>query len=257
MAKVGRYLLDKAIDTTVYLAIGALELFLFNELYSLTSLTLGSLLLLVAILGGAAFLILYTVRKLVFRVKATNQKEELERKESKLQFEKDLPDFGDLLAQATKQILLMGVSLESIVVKHRDNIENALRAGKSLFFNVMNPDDDFGIVSGRPTKSLAEPFARTAGSTRTQTDIRTSLSILSQLKKRYPDTLRVKTHRLVPFHSIIIIDESILQVGFYLHGSDPSGRPQVVIRKQENEKMFDAFWRSFWAAWEKSDELAS
>lgn len=170
--------------------------------------------------------------------------------DSQLYLTEELGHLGPLLAKAQQRLWVMGVSLTKFAIDQRDTIPRLLTNGvdvRFLLLRSLNPD----------SKELdqVEKFVEATGAPDTSSGINTSLGVLRTLRTQHPTKLEVKQHGLLPFHSMVIVDDSFIQVGFYLYKAGPPDRPQAIVSNSLHPEIFKRLENSYEQAWRLAEPV--
>jgi hypothetical protein len=147
----------------------------------------------------------------------------------------------DFLSQAKQRIVILGGSLESIVVQNRKTIWEILDQRILIEFILQNPS---WVSSTKLSKEIA--FTPLEGG------IARSLGVLCSIKNELDASKKsgcvIKTYEVHATYSGIIIDpdspESKVLVELYPYDTQAESRPIVVIHRKENEALFKTWWHS-------------
>jgi len=149
---------------------------------------------------------------------------------------------ADLLSQARFRIVLLGGSLETVVLQHVRLLEKILKGGVVMEFLIQDPEwvKSVEIDKGTSSGNLSDGISRTLGVLR---EIRRKLGILEN------ENCIIKMYRFHATNSGIVIDpdssEARAIIEFYPYDADAELKPSIVINRKENEAVFNKWWRSF------------
>jgi hypothetical protein len=152
---------------------------------------------------------------------------------------------ASFLSQANHRIVLLGGSLETIVVQNRNTIKKTLEKGILIEFLVQNPDwiTSVGLDKATVTTlsiSYKDGIKRSLG---------TLCSIMSELGASNKNKCAIKTYQIHATHSGIAIDpehpEGKILVELYPYGTQSESRPSFLVHRKENEALFETWWQSF------------
>lgn len=155
---------------------------------------------------------------------------------------KELPPPEDFLKSAKDEIDLMGFSLWDIVVQNRGTITDLLKQGKHIRFILLDPNS---VDVKRFEDAIVDADIKG--------QIQKSLEQLHKLKQSLSDTERgrldVRTHDLLPFHTIMAIDaksdSGVLRVEYYVYGTDSRSWISLGISKKNQPQLFEKYWKSY------------
>jgi len=244
LAKILRYFGDKVVDALIFIVVTSA---LTAVYFSIPTLPLSLVFGVIAIASTIVLIIVILVRSIRNRQLQSSAKETFG-SATYVDLVSNLPEFANLLSRAHDEIYLMGVSFESI--NQRVNIlKERLKNGVNVRFLALDPDS-------KHVKDMEETQA--VGQLRSR--IVSTLAIMHEIKKQYPDNLEIRTYDCPPFHSMIIIDpreslEGFIQVGFYLYEVDGHSLPTLVVPRMgqlhENE-IFAKLLHSYNWIWKRS-----
>lgn len=165
---------------------------------------------------------------------------------------KELPTLEDFLGSARDEIDLMGFSLWDIVVQNRATIITLLKQGKHIRFILLNP-----------TSVDVKKFEEAIVDANLKDQIQHSLEQLRALKNGLSDVERgrldIRTHDLLPFHTIIAVDaksdSGVLQVESYVYGTDSRLWSSLRISKKNQPQLFEKYWKSYEYVHEHSRDI--
>jgi hypothetical protein len=163
--------------------------------------------------------------------------------DSPLYLTKDLGVLDHLLIKPVKSLRVMGISASEFTTKHRDTTSELLRQGIRVQILLLDPRE----IDSKP--GLVGKYIQVAGAPNTRDMIVVSLGQLKTLATSNAK-LEVRQHTLLPFHSMIIVDDSFIQVGFYLYKAGPPNRPQAIVSKMLHPKIFELLEKSYTEAWD-------
>jgi hypothetical protein len=93
--------------------------------------------------------------------------------------------------------------------------------------------------------------------------IQKSLEQLRKLKQSLSDLERgrldVRTHDLLPFHTIVAVDaksdSGLLNVEYYIYGTDSQPWISLRISKKNQPQLFEKYWKSYEYVHERSRDI--
>jgi hypothetical protein len=158
----------------------------------------------------------------------------------------------DFLRSAKDEIDLMGFSLWDIVVQNRKTIIDLLKQGKHIRFILLSP-----------TSVDVKRFEDAIVDADIKGQIEKSLEQLRKLKQSLSDLekgrLDVRTHDLLPFHTIVAVDaksdSGLLNVEYYIYGTDSQPWISLRISKKNQPQLFEKYWKSFEYVHERSRDI--
>jgi hypothetical protein len=155
----------------------------------------------------------------------------------------------DLIDSAHSSVDLLGFTLESWSVGVRDTIRKSLKDGKHFRFIILSP----AFKAMKEADDLNQRI-------NLQGRISESLRMLQTIKSELPDVekgrLDIRTHDLLPIHSIVVIDaeseRGVIYVEYYLYGADSRSWVTLSVSKKEQSALFDRYWQSYKYVWDRS-----
>jgi hypothetical protein len=169
---------------------------------------------------------------------------------SQLYLTEQLGHLGPLLAKSKQRLWMMGVSLSKFAIDQRSTVPKLLERGVAVRFLLLKVDEP--NVKG---PDLAGKFVEVTGAPNTKSGITDSLALLKDLKAKYPMKLEVRQHGSLPFHSMVVVDDSFIQVGFYLYKTGPPDRPQAIVSKSLHPEIFEHLLNSYNAVWDIAESV--
>jgi len=165
---------------------------------------------------------------------------------------KELPTLEDFLRSTNFEIDLMGFSLWDTTVQNRKTIIDLLKQGKHIRFILLSPTSDL-------VKRLEDAIV----DVNIKNQIQQSLEQLLKLKQSLSDIERgrldIRTHDLLPFHTIIAIDaksdSGLLNVEYYVYGTDSRSWVSLRISKKNQPQLFEKYWKSYEYVHEHSRDI--
>jgi len=157
----------------------------------------------------------------------------------------------DFLMQAKNRIVILGGSLEYVIVQNRKTIWEILDKRIPIEFILQNPS---WVSSTKLNKEIA--FTPLEGG------IARSLGVLCSIKNELDTSKKsgcvIKTYEIHATYSGMIIDpdssESKVLVELCPYDTQAESRPIVVIHRKENEALFKTWWHSCESVSDKAKE---
>jgi hypothetical protein len=276
LSSTRNYALDKAVDVALYLIIDALSFYFSYHTFSLSSLPPDSLLLVFAVVGVIAliltFMVAAPIHKKIEERRSSEASKSGETRASPRYVESGTaiipksgeplivtssllagleffpsrealnaakPSFNDLLKSAKKSIDVLAISAESIIITYGDTVRQLIDDGVHVRFIVLNPESP-------QVEAYAKAVHR---GEETKTRIATALSTITKMKDDLTDLNRgyldIRTHDLVPLHTVVVIDEAVMNVEFYVYGVSSHSWISVRIYEKQQPELFSRFWKEF------------
>jgi hypothetical protein len=152
----------------------------------------------------------------------------------------DLPSWSDLFEQTKREIIIQGITVESL--NHdRTSIEIAAKRGKRVRILLCHRDTPF-----------MPDIETVVVSTNTKSRIQSSVDMMHQTRNTLGindiQNLEIKWHKQIPTTSLVIADES-MQIEPYPYKTPKDKRKTFRINRKGQMELFDVYHKAFENLW--------
>jgi hypothetical protein len=263
------YIIDKGVDVALYVTIDAVSIYLTNHTFSLSSLPLDSLLLVLVLIGIAALVITYAVaspihkkidqKRLVEKTGGVESKEAIQGLD--LRREEDRPKIDSLLDEAERgsTVWVLGIDCAYWLDDYRGKVREYVTGRDhdlSITFLVAKPDSV--ILETASEAKLTSPGSKGR--------IEKAISLFQEMKSELGEKggkIRLGIYDLPLVHSMVVVNPNTsverIQVTHYLYKMNWVDIPNLTLRRQfltkPQQAVFDAYHGSIKHVLENARDL--
>jgi hypothetical protein len=153
----------------------------------------------------------------------------------------DLPAWSELFEQTEHEIMIHGITLESL--NHvRTSIEAAAKQDKKVRVLVCNTDTPF-------MDGIEKLVVSTSTTNRIQSAVDMLYQTRSSLGSNDMRNLEIKWHREIPTMSLVILDE-VMQIEAYPYKTPQDKRKIFKIYRKDHMELFEVYRKAFGNLWD-------
>jgi hypothetical protein len=152
----------------------------------------------------------------------------------------DLPSWSELFKQTKREIIIQGITVESL--NHvRTSIETAAKHGKKVRILLCHPETPF-------MRDIETVVVSTTTKNRIQSCVNMIYQTRSTLGSSDAQNLEIRWHRQIPTMSLVIMDES-MQIEPYPYKTPQDERETFKIDRKGQMELFDVYREAFENLW--------